>query len=108
MGADWKTLFMVLVAASVFTAAQAAIGLLTTAKERRTLTRRLKESVAETVRLQVESGIDVVNDGELSKTNFTNYVRERIGGIEHRPLKPGDTPPQLIFGRADREPDLLG
>ncbi len=64
-----------------------------------TLSRRLKDAVAETVRRQIDTGIDVVNDGELSKTNFTNYVRERIGGIEHRPLKPGDPAPQLIFGR---------
>jgi len=42
MGADWKTIFMVLVGAAVFTAAQAAIGLLTTATERRKLNQRLK------------------------------------------------------------------
>jgi tight adherence protein B len=42
MGADWKTLFLVLVAATVFTAAQAAIGLFSTATERRQLNRRLK------------------------------------------------------------------
>ena len=27
------------------------------------------------VRRQIEIGIDCVNDGELSKTNFTDYVR---------------------------------
>ena len=32
---------------------------------------RLRESVAEVVRKQIECGIDVVNDGELGKTNFT-------------------------------------
>ena len=47
MGADWKTIFMVLVGAAVFTAAQAAIGLLSTATERRKLNQRLK--VAERV-----------------------------------------------------------
>jgi 5-methyltetrahydropteroyltriglutamate--homocysteine methyltransferase len=46
---------------------------------------RLKEAVAETVRLQIDSGIDIVNDGELSKYNFTDYVRERISGYEARP-----------------------
>ena len=49
------------------------------------LDRRLKEAVAETVRLQKENGIDIVNDGELSKFNFTDYVRERIAGYEERP-----------------------
>jgi len=46
---------------------------------------RLKEAVAETVRMQVDSGIDIVNDGELSKYNFTDYVRGRIAGYEERP-----------------------
>ena len=26
----------------------------------------------------------MVNDGELGKTNFTNYVRERLSGFEQR------------------------
>ena|SRR5260221_8758448 len=46
---------------------------------------RLRAAVAETVRRQVECGIDCVNDGELSKTNFTDYVRWRIAGYQDRP-----------------------
>ncbi len=46
---------------------------------------RLRSAVAETVRAQVDSGIDCVNDGELSKNNFTDYVRGRIEGYETRP-----------------------
>jgi 5-methyltetrahydropteroyltriglutamate--homocysteine methyltransferase len=46
---------------------------------------RLKSAVAEAVRRQAECGIDCVNDGELSKTNFTDYVRWRIAGYEERP-----------------------
>jgi 5-methyltetrahydropteroyltriglutamate--homocysteine methyltransferase len=49
------------------------------------LDRRLGEAVAETVRRQQECGIDIVNDGELSKFNFTDYVRLRIAGYEARP-----------------------
>ena len=49
------------------------------------LDERLKSAVAEVVRRQVESGIDCVNDGELSKTNFTDCVRWRIAGYEARP-----------------------
>src|ERR1700680_4602510 len=49
------------------------------------LDRRLTEAVAETVHRQRECGIDVVNDGELSKYNFTDYVRLRIAGYEARP-----------------------
>jgi methionine synthase II (cobalamin-independent) len=46
---------------------------------------RLSTAVAETVRAQVDAGIDCVNDGELSKTTFTDYVRWRIEGYETRP-----------------------
>jgi 5-methyltetrahydropteroyltriglutamate--homocysteine methyltransferase len=46
---------------------------------------RLKEAVAEAVRRQAECGLDSVNDGELSKTNFTDYVRWRIAGYVERP-----------------------
>lgn len=46
---------------------------------------QLRAAVAETVRAQIDAGIDCVNDGELSKTNFTDYVRWRIEGYETRP-----------------------
>src|SRR5437763_7546484 len=49
------------------------------------LDRRLTEAVAEVVKQQIECGLDIVNDGELSKFNFTDYVRERIAGYELRP-----------------------
>src|SRR5437762_5673095 len=48
------------------------------------LDRRLTEAVAEVVKQQIECGLDIVNDGELSKFNFTDYVRERIAGYELR------------------------
>src|SRR5256885_12267013 len=46
---------------------------------------RVKRAVAECVRKQVESGIDVVSDGEQSKPGFFSYVRERLEGFEARP-----------------------
>src|SRR6476660_761792 len=49
-----------------------------------TLEARLKSAVAEIVKRQVECGLDVVNDGELSKPNFTDYVSARIAGCESR------------------------
>jgi 5-methyltetrahydropteroyltriglutamate--homocysteine methyltransferase len=52
------------------------------------LSRALRDGVADVVRQQVASGVDSVNDGEFGKTNFTYYVRERLGGIESRALKP--------------------
>src|SRR6266571_4505191 len=47
--------------------------------------KRVKSAVAECVRKQVESGIDIVSDGEQSKPGFFTYVRERLEGFEERP-----------------------
>jgi 5-methyltetrahydropteroyltriglutamate--homocysteine methyltransferase len=64
------------------------------------LSKRLKDEVAEVVRKQVGCGVDSVNDGEISKTNFTNYVRERLSGFEARPFGTGKAPkPLSIAGR---------
>src|SRR5437868_10449716 len=62
----------------------------------------LAAAVKDVVRKQVEVGIDIVNDGELSKSNFTNYVRDRLGGIGA--AEPGtELPPRNINGRDLRE-----
>ena len=49
------------------------------------LAARLKAAVTGVVRRQAECGIDCVNDGELSKTNFTDYIRWRMAGYVERP-----------------------
>jgi 5-methyltetrahydropteroyltriglutamate--homocysteine methyltransferase len=49
------------------------------------LAARLKAAVTDVVRRQAECGIDCVNDGELSKTNFTDYIRWRMAGYIERP-----------------------
>jgi 5-methyltetrahydropteroyltriglutamate--homocysteine methyltransferase len=46
---------------------------------------RVKRAVAECVRRQIESGIDIVSDGEQSKPGFFSYVGERLEGFEARP-----------------------
>jgi 5-methyltetrahydropteroyltriglutamate--homocysteine methyltransferase len=45
-------------------------------------TQRVKSAVAEVVRQQAESGIDIVTDGEQGKPGFFAYVRERLVGFE--------------------------
>jgi 5-methyltetrahydropteroyltriglutamate--homocysteine methyltransferase len=61
---------------------------------------RLREEVGEIVRMQIACGLDSVNDGELGKTNFTNYVRERLTGFETRQYAPDEGPePLSIAGR---------
>ena len=59
---------------------------------------RTREAVAEVVRKQIECGVDVVNDGELGKSNFSRYTKERLGGFVERPASP-DFKPTSIFGR---------
>ncbi len=47
--------------------------------------RELRVAVADSVRKQVEYGIDIITDGELSKPGFFTYIRERLEGFESRP-----------------------
>ena len=46
---------------------------------------RIRSAVAESVRMQVECGIDVPTDGEQGKPGFFAYVRERLEGFEPKP-----------------------
>jgi 5-methyltetrahydropteroyltriglutamate--homocysteine methyltransferase len=53
----------------------------------------LKSSVAEVVRELADVGIDVVSDGEFGKSiSWSQYVLERLGGFERRPIKAGGNP----------------
>jgi 5-methyltetrahydropteroyltriglutamate--homocysteine methyltransferase len=45
---------------------------------------RVKGAVAEAVRKQADSGIDIVADGEMGRFGFIPYVNERLGGLEPR------------------------
>src|SRR5690606_23127113 len=44
----------------------------------------LTKAVADTVKKQVECGIDFVTDGEFSKPGFFTYIQERLEGYEAR------------------------
>ena len=43
---------------------------------------RVRQAVADIVQKQVEIGIDIVADGEMSKPSFITYINERLGGFE--------------------------
>jgi len=45
------------------------------------LGRRVREAVAEIVRKQLGAGIDLVNDGEMSKPSYATYVKDRLAGF---------------------------
>src|SRR5712691_6321897 len=45
------------------------------------LATRVRAAVAEVVARQVEAGIDLVNDGEMSKPSYATYVKDRLAGF---------------------------
>jgi 5-methyltetrahydropteroyltriglutamate--homocysteine methyltransferase len=47
--------------------------------------RQVRSAVADTVRQQVESGVDIITDGEQSKSSFFAYVSERLSGFTPKP-----------------------
>jgi 5-methyltetrahydropteroyltriglutamate--homocysteine methyltransferase len=42
---------------------------------------RVKTAVAEVVKKQAEAGVDLVNDGEMSKPSYATYVKDRLNGF---------------------------
>jgi len=46
----------------------------------------IADAVREVVRRQVEAGVDVVSDGEMSKISYATYIKDRLTGFA------GDTP----------------
>jgi 5-methyltetrahydropteroyltriglutamate--homocysteine methyltransferase len=57
--------------------------------DRHELARLTKEAVAQIARRQAEVGVDVVNDGEMSKPGYSTYVADRLSGFSgHEPAKP--------------------
>ena len=45
------------------------------------LAARVRDAVAEVVKKQSVAGIDIVNDGELSKPSYATYVKDRLTGF---------------------------
>lgn len=50
-------------------------------------------AVNETVRKQVEAGLDIIDDGEMSKISYATYIRHRLTGFEGDSSRP--TPKDL-------------
>ena len=45
------------------------------------LSKRVASAVEEVVRKQAEAGVDVVNDGEMSKPSYATYIKDRLSGF---------------------------
>jgi 5-methyltetrahydropteroyltriglutamate--homocysteine methyltransferase len=53
------------------------------------LDRLTREAVLDIVRRQAATGLDIVNDGEMSKPGYSTYVADRLTGFAgHEPAKP--------------------
>ena len=57
---------------------------------------RIGSAVKEIVRKQVEAGVTVVNDGEMSKVGYSTYVTDRVTGFSEQSR---DFPPQVEVAR---------
>src|SRR5262244_2528456 len=44
----------------------------------------LTTAIDEVVRQQIEVGVDIIDDGELSKTSWNDYVVHRVSGLEKK------------------------
>ncbi|HEX4989410.1 MAG TPA: hypothetical protein VFW91_11575, partial [Candidatus Binatia bacterium] len=60
--------------------------------------KRVREVVDQVVKKQLDCGLDIINDGEVGKSNFSRYARERLSGFIEREVKPEDRA-STIFAR---------
>ncbi len=57
------------------------------------LAQQIADAVVERVQQQVDCGIDIVTDGEMSKTSFIDYVKDRLAGFDIDDEKVGGMAP---------------
>ncbi len=60
------------------------------------LQRVVEQATRDVVRRQVDTGLDIVSDGEFSKVSYVTYVKERLTGFNGPPRNP-------MAGRPDRD-----
>ena len=49
--------------------------------DRDALAARIRSAVKEVAEKQIEAGIDIVNDGEMSKPSYATYIKDRLSGF---------------------------
>jgi 5-methyltetrahydropteroyltriglutamate--homocysteine methyltransferase len=65
-----------------------------------TLQSRIARAIDEIVAVQRKAGVDIVNDGENSKTSYTLYVQDRLNGV-------GPVPPEKERPKTAQHADLM-
>ena len=63
-------------------------------------TARVTQAIDDIVAQQVAAGVDIVGDGENSKTSYTLYVQDRLNGV-------GPTPPEQERPKTAQHADLM-
>jgi 5-methyltetrahydropteroyltriglutamate--homocysteine methyltransferase len=69
---------------------------------------RVREVVSEVVQNQIETGIDIVNDGEESKRSFSSYARARISGFVEREVDTTGQPDTIYLRDLKDFPGFFG
>ena len=76
--------------------------------DKATYERRVGEVIAEVVQKQVETGIDIVNDGEESKRSFSSYAQTRIKGFVERTVDTTGQPNTIYLRDLQDFPGFFG
>jgi 5-methyltetrahydropteroyltriglutamate--homocysteine methyltransferase len=75
-------------------------------REQQSFDAALPAAVADVVARQVAAGVDIVNDGEVSKRGlFIGYIRDRMSGFEEKTVPAGEFRPRNagVTGRDSRD-----
>jgi 5-methyltetrahydropteroyltriglutamate--homocysteine methyltransferase len=67
--------------------------------ERAALAERVRRAVADVVEKQIAAGVDLVDDGEMSKPSYATYVKDRLAGF-------GGTGNTFVYGDLVDFPNL--
>jgi 5-methyltetrahydropteroyltriglutamate--homocysteine methyltransferase len=78
-----------------------------TLKDNAAFEARVTGAVAEAVAMQVDSGIDIVSDGEMGKIAYTFYVKHRLSCIEEGDPPGEDVPKEILNADLADHPDFL-
>src|SRR5262249_52959098 len=68
------------------------------AVDQQAFAKRVSGAVSDIVKKQIACGIDIINDGEQGKSNFSRYARDRLSGFIEREVKASDQA-STIFAR---------
>src|SRR5262249_15655942 len=69
----------------------------------------VRRAVADAVGKQIESGLDIINDGEQGRTDYTTYVKDRLTGFDgpsSPPLRTGGFEGRSAPPLGTAEPDF--